>query len=70
MGLVPKLLTCGECQCVGAASSSGGVAYLWNPLRFCPIWWVASRSSLSGVISSLETGEFILFSHIYAPTDL
>lgn len=69
MGLVPKLWGRGECQCVGAAGSSGGVAYLGNPLRFCPIWWVASRSSLTRVLASLETGEFILFSNIYAPTD-
>lgn len=38
MGLVPKLWGRGECQCVGAAGSLGGVAYLWNPLRFHPVW--------------------------------
>lgn len=70
MGVVPKLWGRCECQCVGENGSFGGVACLWNPLRIRPIWWVASISSWSGVASSLETREYILFTNIYAPTDL
>ncbi|XP_059076915.1 uncharacterized protein LOC131876138 [Cryptomeria japonica] len=70
MGLVPKLWGHGECQCVGAAGSVGGVACLWNPLRLHLVWWAMSRSSTSEVLSSLEIGEVVLFSNIYAPIDL
>lgn len=69
MGLVSKLWGRGKCQCIGAAGSSGGVACLWNPSKIRPVWWVGSRSSLSRVASSLETGDLILFTNIYAPTD-
>ena len=31
MSIAPKLWKNGQCQCIGAQGSSGGVACLWNP---------------------------------------
>lgn len=41
-----------------------------SPPRIQPIWWVSSKSSLSGITSTLETGEYIFLTNIYVPTDL
>ncbi|XP_059068347.1 uncharacterized protein LOC131858890 [Cryptomeria japonica] len=69
-GLKSRVWRSGECQCIGAHGASGGLACLWNPRKIQPLWWISSKSSLSMIASSLETGEVILFSNIYAPTDL
>ncbi|XP_059068705.1 uncharacterized protein LOC131859160 [Cryptomeria japonica] len=69
IGLLRKLWGKGECQCIGAHGSSGGVACLWNPVRIHPLCWMASKLSISVIASSLETGEAILISNIYVPTD-
>ena len=60
----------GNWQGVGARNSSGGVACFWNPRKVFPLWWIVSRSSISLVISCLDTGERCLLSNIYAPTDI
>ncbi|XP_059076969.1 uncharacterized protein LOC131876167 [Cryptomeria japonica] len=70
LDLAPRLWRCGECQCIGAHGSSGGVAYFWNPQKIRPLWWVSSKSTMSMIASSFETGEVILLSNIYGPTDI
>lgn len=39
-------------------------------MKIHPLWWMASKSSISMIASSLETGEAILLSNIYVHTDL
>ena len=36
-GLKPRLWRSGECQCIGALGASGGLAYLWNPIKIQPL---------------------------------
>ena len=59
----------GSWQGVGALNFSGGMACFWNPRKVSPLWWVSSRSAISLVATSFETGERCLLSNIYAPTD-
>ena len=68
-GLKPRLWRSGECQCIGSLGASGGLACLWNPRKIQPLWWISSKSSMSMIAICLMTGEVILFSNIYAPTD-
>ena len=68
-GLRTRLWSNGECQCIGAHGASGGLACLWNPRKIQPLWWISSKSSLSMTATCLETGEAILYSNIYAPTN-
>lgn len=70
LGLVPKLWGSGECQCIGAHGSDGGVACIWNPRKVRPLWWMSFKSSLSMSASCFETGESILFSNLYGPIEL
>jgi exonuclease III len=67
--LSSKLWSRGDCQCIGAHGTAGGVACLWNPLRIHPLRWMSSKSSMSLIATSIETGETILLSNIYAPID-
>ena len=69
-GLIPKLWRNGDSQSIGAHGASGGLVCLWNPRRIQPLWWISSRSSMSMIATCLETREVILFSNIYAPTNL
>ena len=64
-GLKTRLWSNGECQCIGAH----GLACLWNPRKIQPLWWISSKSSLSMTTTCLETGEAILYSNIYVPTN-
>lgn len=68
-GLNPRLWRSGKCQCIGAHGASEGLACLWNPQKIQPLWWISSKSSMSMIATSLETGDVILLSNIYAPTD-
>jgi hypothetical protein len=67
--LLSKLWGRGECQCIGAHDNAGGVAFLWNPLKIHHLWWMSSKSSIFAIASSVELGETILLSNIYAPID-
>ena len=67
---VPNIWFLGQCQCVGALGSSGGLAMCWDPRKVMPLHWVSCLSALSMVASSLETGELILVTTVYAPIDL
>ena len=60
----------GNWQGVGARHSLGGVAFLWNPRKVLPLWWISTRSSISLVASYLATGERFLLSNIYASTNI
>ena len=42
----------------------------WDPRKVMPLHWVSCLSALSMVASSLETGELILVTTVYAPIDL
>ena len=70
MSIASKLWRNGLCQCIGAHGSSGGVACLWNPRKIQPVSWISFKSSLSMVSLCMESGEYVLFSNIYAPIDL
>ena len=69
MSIAPKLWKNGQCQCIAAQGSSGGVACLWNPRKIQPLWWISFRSSLSLVSLCHESGESVHFSNVYAPVE-
>lgn len=69
MGLVPKLWKNGQFQCIGAQGFSRGVACFWNPQKIQPLWWLSFKSSLSMVAQCPKSGEFVLFSNVYAPIE-
>ena len=33
----------GQCQCVGATGSAGGLAIFWDPQKISPLGWMSSR---------------------------
>lgn len=45
---------------------SRGLALFWDMRNIAPLWWISSHSSLSMVTSSLDSGELILVTNIYA----
>ena len=60
----------GQCQCVGAIGSAGGLAIFWDPQKISPLGWVSSRLALSMVAFALDSGEVIMVTNVYAPVDL
>ena len=69
LSIAPKLWKNGQCQCVGAQGSSGGMACFWNPQKIQPLCWISFRSSLSMIALCPESGESVLFSNVYAPIE-
>ena len=65
----PSIWTRGQCQCLGAMGSTGGLAIFWDLQKISPLGWVSSRSTLSMVASALESGEVIMITNVYAPVD-
>lgn len=70
MGLTLKIWSRGQCQCIESAGSSGGLACLWDSHKVVSRCWISSRSSLTLVASSLDTGEANLLTNVYAPSDI
>lgn len=46
--------------------SSRGLALFWDPRKTIPLEWISCHSALSTIGSSLEFGEIILVSNVYA----
>ena len=60
----------GQCQCVGAMGSAGGLAIFWDSCKISPLGLVSSRSTLFMVASSFDSVEVILLTNLYVPVDL
>lgn len=60
----------GQCQCIGSLGNSGGFTLFWDLRKIVPLWWISSPSALSMGASSLEIGETVLVSNVYALVDL
>ena len=60
----------GQCQCVGAIGSAGGLAIFWDPWKISPFGLVSSHSALFMVASALDSGDEIMVTNVYVPIDL
>lgn len=59
----------GQCQCIVSLDISRGLDLFWDLMKIVPLWWISSPSALSMVASSLETGETVLVTNVYASID-
>ena len=72
--VMPQLASCiwyaSHCQSIGSQGNSRGLALFWDPHKISPLWWISSHYSISMVATTLDSGETILVTNVYAPIDI
>ena len=68
--LAPCIWYAGHYQSIGSQGNSRGLALFWDPRKISPLWWISSHYSISMVATTLDSGETILVTNVYAPIDI